>query len=119
MGLKITSSMLTGISNRMFFLLELEKYYKTSQWKKRRNQYLSSVGGLSEVSGQKANVVHHITYQFKSVADFKNKELFGSEKNGQLLALTTKEHAVTHLELQHVAHKPRKLLNELKSYLGY
>lgn len=111
--------MLTGVSCRMAFLLELRKYYKTQQWKDRRDAYLLKVGGLSEVSNHPAKVVHHMTYQFKSIVDFKNAEKLGTEKDGQLLALTFEEHDVTHSVLQHLAHKPRKLLTELKAYFGY
>lgn len=117
--IKVSPSMLTGVAVRMAFLLELRKYYKSKKWKDRRDAYLLKVGGLSEVSNHPAKVVHHLTYQFKSVTNFKNADKLGAEKDGQLLALTYEEHDITHTILQHVAHKPRKLLNELKNYFGY
>ncbi len=111
--------MLQGVANRMAFLLALEKYYITEEWKERRDTYLIKVGRSSEVSGHPAEVVHHINYPFKSVLDFRKVELYGTEKDSQLLALTNLEHNVTHNELQHVAHKTRSLLPELKVYFGY
>ena len=118
-GLRVTSGMLQGVSNRMAFLFQLDKYYLTEQWKHRRDEYLVKVGKLSEVSEHPAQVVHHINYTFKSIQDFKNLELYGKEKDSQLLALTNAEHNVVHNELQHVAHRTRLLLPTLKKYYNY
>jgi hypothetical protein len=119
MCIKVTSSMLTGIANRMTWYIELEKYYLTEEWISRRVKYMQKVDSISEVSGHPADVVHHLTYPFKTIKDFSKKELYGMEKDNQLLALTNDEHKVVHHELQHLAHKPRKLLKELKLYFGY
>jgi len=119
MKLKISQNMLTGVSNRFIFLKYLKTYLKSSEWKKRRKDKLKNVGFVSEISGLNADVVHHIIYPFKNISDFKNIELWGSENDTQLLALTNEEHDITHSDLQHLAHKPRKLKDALKAYFDF
>ena len=115
----ITNSMLTGLSNRVAYLLKLEEYLDSREWKNRRDKYLEDVKMVSDVSGLHADEVHHITYPFKSVEDFDDRSLYGSEKDFQLLALTSSEHRVVHSDLQSVAHKSRRLLAELRRYYGF
>jgi len=108
--MKYSASKHRGISNRIFYFRGLSRYYKTTQWIERRKSYLESVNGLSEISGQVADQVHHIIYPFKKISDFDNVELYGNEKDYQLLAVTKEEHKIIHDELQQFAHRKKSVI---------